>query len=383
MNKTSNHPAWLLLTVLLASCTAIVGSKLDKPRDVGGEAEAELELELDILPDEEATADEEDLAEEDAVEDTPVDVGPDFDPDACGVWGTVSIPDHEAVGIDTGDEDRDGHGSMQIMVLYPDSFIVDYLNLKVFPGDYAYLGFTLDGPNYYCIPEAFFTEDDIVDAWIIPFVLDGRTSEPEEPNDFLTFQGIIPDPLTLMIAAATYKDSEAINRNKSPLYWTDAAPDNSLPVNLERRASKFNGTIDFNGFLLDGTRNARVCITVYGERDPAWALYEDFPTEILGSNYLDLEDDTVEGNGTLDFSVDFAASPRQTFKVHLKYIENRNRTSVFSQCGDADVLASCAGQCYTLDDTVGVTFTAGATFAIDMVLVTDPGCTLDMANVCP
>jgi hypothetical protein len=177
MRTISKRAVFLSWTLLLASCTAIVGSKLDKPRDVGGEGEAETEIELDIVPDEEATADEEDLAGEDAVEDTPVDVGPDFDPGACGVWGTVSIPDREAVGINAEDDDRNGNGPMQILVLYPKRVaILDFLNLKIFPGDYAYLDFTLDGPNYYCIPEAFFSDSGIADAWIIPFVLDGPTT---------------------------------------------------------------------------------------------------------------------------------------------------------------------------------------------------------------
>jgi hypothetical protein len=384
MEKFLKQAAWVSLTLLLASCTAIVGSKLEKPRDVGGEAEAEIEIELDIVPDEEATADEEDLAEEDAVEDAPADVGPDFDPDTCGVWGTVSIPDHAAVGINGSDDRRDGNGPMQIMVLYPDTFIVDFLNLKTFP-EYAYLDFTLDGPNYYCIPEAFFTDSGIEDAWIMPFVLDGPTSEPDEPNDFLTFQGIIPDPLTIMIAASTYKDADAVDRNKSRLYWTDAAPDNSLAIDLSRRASKFNGKIQFSGFLASPLpRNARVCITVFGERDPSWERAGEFPTELLGYNFIDLEDTDVEELGSLDFSVDFAASPGQAFKVHLKYIENRSRSSFFAQCGDTEILASCDSQCYSLGDTVGVPFAAGADFAIDMLGgVTDPSCEVDMANVCP
>jgi len=384
MEKSSNHPAWLLLTVLLASCTAIVGSKLDKPRDVGGEAEAEIEMELDIAPDEEATAGEEDLAEEDAVEDTPVDVGPDFNTDACGVWGTVSIPDQAAVGINGSDDQRDGNGPMQIMVLYPDTFIVDFLNLKTFP-EYAYLDFTLEGPNYYCIPQAFFSDVEITDAWIIPFVLDGPTSEPDEPDDFLTFQGIIPEPVTIMIAASTYKSSEATRRSLSPIYWTDAAPDNLLDIDLTRRASKFNGTIRFDGFLVSPlAREARVCITVFGERDPAWLHASEFPTEILGFNFIDLEDTVVEETGSLDFSVDFAASPGQVFKVHLKYIENRSRDSFFAQCGETDVLASCDTQCYSLGDIVGVPFDAGADFSIDMLgTITDPSCEVDMANVCP
>jgi len=382
MKKTSTHPAWLLLTLLLASCTAIVGSKLDKPRDAGGEAE----IEIDISPDEEATADEEDLAEQDAVEDAPVDVGPDFDPDACGVWGTVSIPDHAAVGIDGGDNQRDGNGEMQFLVLYPDTEImIDFLNARYYPGEFSYLDFTLDGPNYYCIPEAFFTGPGIEDAWIIPFVLDGPESEPAEPNDFLTFQGIIPDPLTVMIAASTYKSSEATRRSLSPLYWTIYAPDSFLPIDLARRASKFSGTIRFDGFISSGgLRNARACITVYGEREPSWEHADVFPTELLGYNYVDLNDDDVEETGSLNVSVDFAASPGQTFKVHIKYIENRSRSSYFGQCGDTEALASCDTQCYTLGETVGVPFDAGAEFIIDSLGgATDPSCDVDMDNVCP
>jgi hypothetical protein len=186
-----------------------------------------------------------------------------------------------------------------------------------------------------------------------------------------------------MIAASTYKQSEAVDRNLSPLYWTDAAPDNSLFIDLERRASKFSGTIDFNGFLAAGSRNARVCITVYGKRDASWEHAAEFPTEILGYNYIDLEDTVVEETGSQDFSVDFAAVPGQAFMVHVRYVEGREGTSFFGQCGDTDILASCTGQCYELDETVGVPFEGGIPFDIDPAIAADPACTVNMEDVCP
>ncbi len=376
------------VAVLLFSCTAIVNSKIDE-FDSGSEEDAAAETDVpaegdgeeeagDVLPEEEDLFEVTDLEDADAL---------DFDPDACGVWGTISVPDESVVGIDQDDGNRDGVGEMQIVVLYPTKILlVDSLDSATYPAFFS-LDFNIREENYFCIPRNFFTDNSIEDGWIMPFIYDNPIVETSEPDDFLTFQSLIVDPLTIIIAAATYREADADRRALSLLYWNSTDSDNFMAIDLERRASKFTGSVDFLDFPDSGgvNRRARLCVTVYGVREPDWYIQALFPGEILGYNFVDLDDADVELNPpSFGFNVDFAANTFQQFLVHVKYIEGRSASTVFGGCGDETRVASCAGACYSLAAVVGTTFTGSDPFTLGPPEGSpDPACTVDLETLCP
>lgn len=377
MNNKTLKLALLLLPGLFLSCSLIVKSKIkDNEVDGGSDTTADPELEAE----EEISTEVEDIIE------------PDFDPDSCGVWGTVSIPNPEEVDLNSGNPSMDGDGVMLFAVYYPDMwYTIPYVNGKVYPNFPTPFPFGIDEVNYYCIPREFFSIDDIQDAWIIPLMYDRSYVEQIGTNDFLDFQMLVPDPLTLMIIATTYKPDSETERNKSPLYWVVHYPDTELNIDLIRRVSRITGTVQFTDFSITPAtqRSGRLCVTVLGEREPGSYLYSEYKSEILGSNYYDLEDEQVEDGVTEDppafsFSVNFAAGKNQRFMVHLKYAEGIEYRSSFSACGGSSVDGSCDSHCYMMGGAVGIDYGGAGAFTIDTIEVSDPGeCDINMDDICP
>lgn len=329
-----------------------------------------------------------------------VDVtGPDFDSDACGVWGLVRVEDPDEVDIDPdgGDAEMDGAGDLQLGMYYPDTFTFLatewwYLSAKPYPESLPLPAFSLDEDHYYCIPEAFLIDPDpdITEGWVMAVMYDRMGADPSDSNQLLPFRALMQDPVDLVIGWETVYPTGAGGRADSYVYW-DGTLGRRIDIDLVRRTSKYNGTIDFVDFTATPVRerDGRVCVYLYGQREPGSHHYADYPFEYLGSNWFNVEDDIIEGEegDLLEFSVNFAAGKEQTYLVIARYVEFRNMDDSYPCSVDTLLKGSCFQACHVMGEAVGIEVT-GDTFSIDPLPTgsgtRDPVCTIeDFSDLCP
>lgn len=377
-----------LFSAALFSCTFIVGSQV-KDLEQDGDSDAISDAETERAEDGTEGEDADEPDGDDVVE-IP---GPDFDTDACGVWGRVYVGKRDRVDIDPegSNNDMDGNGELQLAVFFPKQWAFWwYIDVAAFPDTWPFFEFRLDEHHYYCIPPGFFSEPEhvISDGWLSAMMYDIHTWEIEDPNNFLMYRSLIVDPVSLVISVETVDPEKEAFRSDSPLYW-DGTMGQRIDMELTRRTSRFMGSVQFTGFLSSGygSRNGRVCVVAYGEREEGAHLADRYPYEVLGSTWYDLEDEDIEGPAAALFniSVNFAAAKDQTYLVYVRYVERRGNEESYPCSLDELVKGSCDARCFQMGDRVGIE-TERELFTIDPISAdgtSDPACTIVPEDLCP
>ncbi len=359
----------------LVSCTFIVRSQVE---DLAGDGDSDAES---------------DAAGEGTDADDAVEIpGPDFDTDTCGAWGRVYVGKHDRVDIDPEglSDEMDGIGVLQLAVFFPKQYLQWwYVDAAAFPSGRPPIDFSVHEPFYYCIPPDFFTDPEhiIGDGWVTAIMYDIPTWEIDDSNNFLAYRSMIPDPVSMIISLQTAYPEQELFRSDSPLYW-DGTMGQRIDVELARRVSRFTGSIQFTDFPHStyGSRNGRVCVGVYGQRDEEAYLADRYPYEYLGSTWYDLENDDIEGPEATPFNfyVDFSGAKGQTYLVQVRYVEKRGFEDSYPCSLEEIEKGSCDSRCFRMGDRVGIE-TGRELFSIDPINgagTADPACTLIPEDLC-
>lgn len=340
--------AALVVAVLLSvACTAVVSKKLGDRPDAASDASSDAEMDL---PDVEG------------------DPEPDFDTDACGLWGRVYIVDETQVNINTADPTMDGFGQMGMSVFSFDSEEAPISVNRAFDDIDA-----LEG-TFYCMPPEVLGE--VTEGYVVALLYD--TISHMEEDQYVQYQALQTDPLTLTLFLLSIRSPGIDYSTYTDMYW-DGASGNRFDIPVTVRISKLPIEVSFDGFTYSTGRRARLCVYAVGVREDT-----TFNFEAIGASFRDLTDGDVQNGTTLDdLSVNIAAKPGQQYKVFVYYIQARDRfedLSTYLMCGDSDTPRSCELGCGVMTDPVGTHISETLSYTIGPVTGT---CDLDELSVCP
>jgi hypothetical protein len=329
--------------VHLASCTLIASRVAgDPPRDASVDGAG-------------------DAADGDAIDEP----APDFDPEACGLWGQVFLENEEEINLDTGDPQLDGRGIMAVRLMGFDPAGIPLIAETTISGVDARIR------SYYCLSED--TIGPLVRGYLSVVLLD-NTSSFEDPQ-YYQYRTLLADPLvnTLFLLENWYPGIYDYP-SYTGLYWNATSTGNHFDIPLSIRASRLELAVEFGGGFSSTTgRRARLCATAIAVREDL-----DFSFLAIGSGYVDLADSQVVDGGTVDMVVNMAPEIGQEYKVFVYYVEDRTifdsmAGSQYSRCGTSDLhLRSCDCARGVMVGTEGETSTADRAFAIEPITGTCP-----------
>jgi hypothetical protein len=237
------------------------------------------------------------------------DVGPDFDTDACGVWGRVHVPDTAAVNIIPEDAALDGQGFIRYTL---------YSATAGLWSGYEEQNVDLAEDHFYCIPAELVA--GLGESFLLPVFFEDTLDVI--PNQMYDFRTVVTDPLNIVVADLYIKRHFSTYLTYSDVYW-DGTQGKRVDLSMEYRVSRYTATLRFDDSFASLPRagtDARVCAVAFtstGIGDPLVG------TTFIASAYADIPDAAVVAGNTVRASMNIAARPDQVFEILLVYVENR------------------------------------------------------------
>lgn len=290
---------------------------------------------------------------------------PPFDPDGCGLWGKVYLEDEAGVNIVDGDPTLDGSGTGSLSLLSMDgpdtpvthSFLIEDVDV-------------LD-QSFFCI-----TDEDLAgvnEGFLFITFLD--TFSYFEEEQYVQYRSIISDPVVPTLYYLSVWNPSTDYTTETDMWWSTSTG-NRFDVPLRVRASRYEGSVDLQGFSHLPDRRARLCMYALGAREDM-----DLPFEVVGTTHVDPTALQVSGGATIDFSLNVAIRPEQVLKVFVYYVENRDAFDAFegATCGTSLSQRSCDMKCALLEGPEGTVITESDPFVLEPVTGT---CDMDETTPC-